>query len=401
MFQNLRTYILNGNRFGGVEHTSNNGQEYLYSTILKKAKNEVLIDSRSEANFVKELAATFPKNTSVFLIINNENVLTKEIDGQIRDPLKLVHTAFPNINLSEFYYEVIVQNDIHFISICRRSYVMETIETYKKNGISVTNLSLGNSIFASIIGFIDSNQISSSNAFIDVSDNEIKAIEKKEQSEFKLYDINGLEVNNKNILSTSGALASILIKKINITNFGAETQQLVNDFKSIMFFKQLLKFGLILIFSLLLINFLIFNYYFNEVNILEQTAQINKEAKSQVLELNAKVLKAQKKVEDMLQNSTSKSSYFINDLLQNLPTTIQLIELNYQPLKKRIKAEEIISIELNIILISGESIDSEEFSKWTNVLERKKWIHKVEVVNYSDITNSLSNFSIKILMNND
>lgn len=401
MYKNFKSFFLNGNRYGGIEHTFKDGQDCIYATILKKVKNEVLVESHLNSNSIKELTASFPKSSLAYLIINNENVLTKKVDSPSRDSIKLVHTAFPNINLSDFFYESIIQNEVHFVSICRRAYVEEIIETYKTNGILVTNLSLGNLIISSVTEFLEYDQIFTSNSNIEISEDQINSIEKRELTHHNVYDINGLVANSQNLLSTSGALVSILETEKSITNFENEKQQLLNDYKNIVFFKHFLKFGLILIFGLLLINFLIFNHYFNKVTQLEHTSVVNKESKLKVTELNEKVLKSQKKVEDMLNNNSSLSSYFISDIMSDLPETINFKELNFQPLTKRIKAEEPIKIESNIILISGESNDSESFSIWINQLEDKNWIKKIEVVEYGDLSPTLSNFSIKIQMHYD
>ena len=134
---------------------------------------------------------------------------------------------------------------------------------------------------------------------------------------------------------------------------------------------------------------------------MQQTSQINQTTKLKIIELNESVSKSQKMVEDMLKGNSSKSSFYINTIVQSLPNSILLSELNYQPVLKRIKAEQPINVDSNSILLSGESNNSDMFSKWLTDLENIKWINKVEILSYEDFSKSSSKFSLKLGVIND
>ncbi|WP_323028506.1 hypothetical protein [Gelidibacter japonicus] len=401
MLHKTTSHLLFGNQYCGIEHTSIGGKETINATILKKTKKELNIDNIYQFNSIEHLSESIPKNTHAFLILNNENVLTKKVENGQKEAVKLVHQAFPNININDFMYEVLVQNDVHFVSICRRSYIKEVIKSYESKRIYILNLSLGNLIIANITDFIDEKIISTANAEIEISNNEISRIESSQTMDDTNYGLNGLEVNSKSILTLSAALVSALDNHKSITNFEPEKRQLTTAYGHTVFFRKFLAFALIFVFTALIMNFLAFNHYFNKSNTLEQSAQVNQNIKTQVAELNEKVSKSQKMVGDLLNNNNSKSSYFINEIVKNLPTSVQLKELNYQPLLKRIKAEEAIKNEVEVILVSGESTDSNIFSDWIALLEKKKWLSKVEVTDYADISTKRADFKFKILLSHD
>lgn len=401
MLHKTTSHLLFGNQYCGIEHTSIGGKETINATILKKTKKELNIDNIYQFNSIEHLSESIPKNTHAFLILNNENVLTKKVENGQKEAVKLVHQAFPNININDFMYEVLVQNDVHFVSICRRSYIKEVIKSYESKRIYILNLSLGNLIIANITDFIDEKIISTANAEIEISNNEISRIESSQTMDDTNYGLNGLEVNSKSILTLSAALVSALDNHKSITNFEPEKRQLTTAYGHTVFFRKFLAFALIFVFTALIMNFLAFNHYFNKSNTLEQSAQVNQNIKTQVAELNEKVSKSQKMVGDLLNNNNSKSSYFINEIVKNLPTSVQLKELNYQPLLKRIKAEEAIKNEEDVIHVSGESTDSNIFSDWIALLEKKKWLSKVEVTDYADISTKRADFKFKILLSHD
>jgi Tfp pilus assembly protein PilN len=401
MLKDITTYLQFGNRFCGIEHTSENGQDKLYVTLLKKTKKEVDIEKSFNTTTIGALADKLPKNQHAVLIINNEHVLTKKIESDVNNDLKLVYKAFPNIKLDEFYYEVLIQKSIHFVSICRKTDIETLINEYKNVGVYIIDISLGNTVVFSICEFINSKTILTSNAHIIIEDNSIIAIDKAVKIIQTDYDVKGIKISNNWLLSFSGVLALILNNHYPYTNIEEYKWLLVNEYKQSHFFTQFLKLGLIFILGLLLINFFFFNHYFNTVNDLQQISQINQTTKNKVLELNQTVSKTQKMVDDMLKSSSSKSSFYVNAIAESVPNTILLSELNYQPLLKRIKAEQPIENNLNAILISGTSNSSESYSKWIADLESIDWVTKVEILSYADVSKSTSDFSIKLNLIDD
>ena len=401
MLQDIKTYMLFGNRYIGIEHTSVNGKQTLYATLLKKKKKEADIEDLFEAETIKELAIKLPKGLSCFLVINDTNVITKKVESNHKDPAKVVNMAFPNLNLNDFVYEIILQEESHFIAICRKDYLESLIENYRSNGISVIGTSLGNILANNISGFINGDTIYTTTSTILIEGHKIIGIEPYTATDKHLYNINGIEVSNEHLLSFSAALSILLQTKDPISNFESQKQLLFENYSQSKFFKQFVKLGLATIFALLLINFLVFNHYFNKVELLRQTSQVNQEAKIRMLTLDKKVSKSQKTVETMLNSSTSKTAFYLNDVMHDLPSSIQLSEVNYQPLTKRLKASEPIVNTKKTMVVSGESGNSELFAYWISDLESKDWIEKVETLDYSDISSNISTFSIKLNLQND
>ncbi|MDO3695884.1 hypothetical protein QVZ41_13620 [Wenyingzhuangia sp. chi5] len=399
MFQNLKTYLLFGTHFCGVEHTTTNGNPIIYTSLLKKSKNKVDVENCFASKELNEVATRLHKKQALFLIINNEHVLTKVLDNEQSGGLKSVNKAFPNINISDFYYEIIQQKETIFISICRKSYVNTLIDQYHQLGFYITCFSLGNNIMSSTVSFIDKPLLKTSNALLTIEASCLKKIEYKDEMIEEAYDMNGLKVLNLYMLSTSAALSSILNQYQSETNAKEQIEKLLFTFKQTRFFNQFLKFGLTFILCLLLINFLLFNFYYNKVESLNQTAQLNQSTKIKMIKLKEEVTKAKKTTDDILKSSTSKSSFYVNQMIQSIPNSILLSELSYQPLQKRVKENKPILIEENIILISGESNNSVLYSNWIALLESKEWVKKVEVLSYSDAKKSISFFSIKIKIN--
>ncbi|MEP5338791.1 MAG: hypothetical protein ABJL44_19095 [Algibacter sp.] len=400
MLESLKTYLLFGNQFCGIEHTTKNGAPAIYATVLKKSKKEVDIKEIFSLSSTKSIAEKLSKNQHIFLIINNDHVLTKALSSQENDDLKLLNTAFPNTDTSVFYYEIIKQNDLYFISICRQVYIDNLIKEYAEKGLSIINFSLGHSILTHIVNYLDDDVIFTSNASVSISNKVIKSIDITGNSQEAHYNINGIDTPNNYVLTVSGALGTLLNSYKPQINYLDKTSHLINDYKQKRFFNQFVKMGLILILSTLLINFIFFNFYFEKTQTLNETSQINQTTKQQILKLNESVTKAKKMTEDMLKSSASKSSFYINAITNSLPNSILLSQINYQPLEKKIKEGKTISLQKNTMTVSGSSNNSNKYSKWISTLESMNWIETIEILDYSD-SKSSSNFSIKINLTND
>lgn len=396
MLQGFKSYLLFGNTFCGVEHTNTIDASIINLTLLNKSKKELNLSKTQATKSVKEVSKLIHKNQHIFLIINNEHVLTKSTKAESPNDSNLVNKVFPNINISEFYYEILEQKDITFVSICRKTYVNNLIEEYTENNLGIINFSLGNLIINNIASFVKNEQVSTSNATITFNNSIIKSINSNDINIENTYDINGLKIQSKSLLSFAGALNIILNSRQLESNFIDYRYTLLNKHKHLRFFSQFLKIGLGFILGLLIINFLTFNFYFEKVQSLNETSQINQTAKANIIKLNETVSKAKKITEDMLKSNSSKSSLFINNIITSLPESILLSEIIYQPLKKSIKKDKSIELNENIIIIAGESNNSDLYSQWVVSLEKMNWINTIEVMDYSDSKTKTSHFTIKL-----
>jgi len=397
MKDRLLTYLKYGNRFCGVELTTHNGNDSINALIIKQSKKELNLEKSFNVNSIDSLQSEVTKNQHVTLVINNNNVLLKVIENENHDSLKLVHKAFPNIKIEDFYFEILSKENKHFISLCRKDYIDKLITKFSKLKLWVIDISLGNNLIDSISKFIHQNHIYSSNSKIEIVKGNLVEIKKVEVLE-ENYNVNGVDVSSKQLLSFCGALNCVLNSNNTKANIAVKKTKLVSDFNHNRFFNVLFKTGGLFILGLLLINFFFFNHYFKKVNELKQVSEINQTNKTKILKLNDVVSKKKKTVDDLLKSNGSKTSHYTNTIIHSLPESILLNEFNYQPLLKRIKANNEIELKENQIIITGVSNDSNLFSEWINELEQMDWIQNIDIIDYSFGSSKTSSFEIKIVL---
>jgi hypothetical protein len=397
MLEKLKQYLLFGNTFYGVEHTVIENKETIIVLSLKKKKNDLDFGLNKTTVSIENLASFIPKKAGVTLVINNDKVLSKKIPFSKDEDSKLIQNAFPNINLNEFYFDVLRQKNSCFIAICRKQYVDTLIEDYRNKNLYVLNVAFGNHVISNISEFIDSEEVVTSNALIVKDQVGIDNINKESNTITQEYDINGLNVSNMFLLSFAAILELVLSKKVNEhSNFESTHAILINDYEQQRFFSQFLKVGLLFVLTILFINFFIFNHYFNKVSDLRQTSQINETSRQQLIVLKNDVDKKEKFINDILKSESSRSSFYANAVMVSLPESISITEFNFQPLTKRVKAEKPIEYELNTILLNGAISIAGDISSWVSELEQLEWVEKVIITEYSESNKSLTEFSLLI-----
>ncbi|WP_430412803.1 hypothetical protein [Kordia sp.] len=368
---------------------------------MQKKKNTLEISDSFKGETVEEIAGKLPKKQHAFLIVNNNEVLSKHIKSNEKESNRLLFNAFPSVSLNEFYYEINSNQNYHTISICRKSIVDKFIDEYKKHHISIIGFSLGNTNVSLVNSLIDNATYYTSNALITKENDVITEIQLFEETPKQSYEINGLRIQNTQLLAFSGALSFITQTKEAVSNFEEKELSLLQNFKQQRFFSQFLLSGLGFVLMILLVNFFVFSSYYTEVEMLKETSQVNVIKKDKLLKLKVSTDEKQKMVDDILKNATSRSSYYIDKIALSLPNTIQLSELNYQPIVKRIKKEKPVELQKHTIVISGISTDSDLFLNWIHTLESFDWILHVTPINYGSTAKNSTNFGLKIQLSHE
>jgi len=137
---------------------------------------------------------------------------------------------------------------------------------------------------------------------------------------------------------------------------------------------------------------LIFSYYYDKLEILNQDSSINSSNKERLVKLKETVSSKETRVETILGNKNTKSTLYLDEIANSVPNTMLLDAITYQPLLKPIQKNKLIEQNLNTILIEGESYNSDDFSNWTDTLEGFKWIKAVETQGYGYKTQKSSYF---------
>ena len=393
----LLKYGKYGSIYAAIEHYAVNEKEKLNLVLLKKNKNEFILKSQKQYSSLDEVTYSIPKSQHLYVIINNQKVLSKTIKKEINST-KALQIAYPALKKIDFYYEIIQLKDTTHIAICRKDEVDNLIKQYRKNKINIIGFSLGNTAINQLIPFSESSALITNNAKINIENNQAVSIDLNNNFEKTNYSINGLKISNEETLVLSGIITYFSNSCTSHSNFKKLEASLVKEFSLNRLIKIAISTGLALLLSSLIINFLMFDYYNTEVGNLSYKNQVNQSKKEQLLKLNTEVLNKKKLVDAIMNSATSKSSLYFNNIGRSIPTTVKLTTLNYHPVLKKMENQKKIHLDKNIIQIEGTSTNGDNFTEWVNQLEKIEWIKSVEISRYGIDKKKRTMFILKIWM---
>ena len=393
MLKTVIKYSIYSNLYCAVEYTQNKGK--MYFLLLKKKKDSFVIEKQDSLSTIEELKKQLPKKQHLFLVINNQHVLTKKIAG-IMDYDKAIIHAFSNLKLTDFYLEVLHANNNTFVSICRKDIVDSILKTYENIHLSVVGFSLGNLIGSQLNSVIDNNdEFYSSNAVLTFNNKTLSNIDIKEDIQERNYTINGLNISSNYVLTLSGIIQYFTQNSLTESNFVSQIEDLNNSFKQKKYFTLGLQYGLTFIFGLLLISFIIFNNYYDKTELLSKEINIGENLKKTYFVLKRKIEK-KKKLYSEMSSSNSVVSYYLDEIGSSVPSSVLLVKLQYQPKLKSIKKNKEILVRNKQIIIDGKSSNSDRFSQWIKKLENKDWIENVSISYYGTEKEAKTTFELII-----
>ncbi len=396
MLRKLSTYLKEGFIYSGLEISESEKGEAYFLLELKKSKGELLITNKKELTSLDELPSSIQKKHPILLCINTYDILTKKVDfNNSANVEMIVNQAFPNIDLNNFYYEVIQQENSPFVTLSRKESVDSILRRLQELKVKISSFSLGISALANVVPYLEEETMIVSNHEINLINKTIENLTPMEVESKQLYTINGLELSSSYLLPFSQILVN-LNKSARNTNFSDITESLKWEFRNFRIFNQVLKFALIFFIALLLGNFFAYNSYHEEVGQLNAAMEATSSKKDELTFLGASVKRKQERVETLSKSSNSKATYYLDLFAQRIPTSILLGDIKYQPLAKPVRENKPILLEEGTLLVSGISKDVNDFSFWVEELEKEEWINSVETLDYDYAGKSTSNFLIEI-----
>lgn len=390
------TYLTEGTTYTALEiHEMEGKEHYHYLEVLKK-KGELHVIKTGQLTDLREVPKSLKRNTPLFLSINTPKVLVKMAPGSgTENSEALVHTAFPNLDLGNFYYEIAQLTTTPIVAISKKEYVDGLIKELEELGLDLFQLSLGIIPMVHSVPFMENKVIALPNFQMSLEKGTIREINPMERPDLRDYFINGLELPNNSLLAFSHILGH-LGGNTSTSNLTETNGRFQSGFKNRRVFDYGLRASLSFFILLLLVNFLIFDHYHTEINRLHSELTLDSSQKENLTRLENLVQTKKERVETLKAVPNSKSTLYLDRLAKGIPPQILLDRITYQPLDKPVRESKAIQLRQNTILVSGISKDDTAFSEWLEHLEKWDWISGVETLDYDFVHTNASHFTIKV-----
>ncbi|MFY7669769.1 hypothetical protein ACOSP6_01640 [Tenacibaculum sp. MEBiC06402] len=389
----MKDRLFFGNTFCAVEHSfDSEGNEEFHCLQLSKQKNELVLKNSESFNSLENLFSYLKeiKQEHLVLVVNNNQVLSKSIPFVEPNKELVFKNAYPTLVKSNFYAQVSYSNTNSFISIVRNDYVEKLVREYQSNAIDVVDVLIGSLSVSAISDVIEETEVYTSNAKVTLLDKQIHLIENK-SFDVSIYTINGLKIQSSYVLSL-GAIVSFYLQK---GIFFSENN--VTQFKEKKTFNLGYKLVLGVIFLMVLVNFLFFSSYNKEVAKLQEQLEIKTGAKLRLKEISVSLEKKRKLLSELQNSSLFSVSKYADQIVEEIPNSVVLSEINYQPIEGTIRKEKEVKFKVKEIEIKGVLNNYNEFTSWIDKIEQKKWVNQLlELSTEKDKRKKNSSFHVLI-----
>ncbi|WP_394973678.1 hypothetical protein [uncultured Croceitalea sp.] len=402
MLKKLISYFDLGSSLYGLEIFSEQKEALFHLILLRKSKGElVIVDEWRFSEWIK-LLEVLDKKIPICLTINSNGILEKLTQKKIQNDVReLVDQEFPGLDFNRFFYNVSEFKNLSYIAIAERKWVLELLEKFKIAGVSVLCFHLGSSVLSVLLPHLKEESIITNIKEISFSEGEYGIKASSGRKTEMQYLINGLNISNKSLIGFGNVLQQFLsVSKVH-TNYEEKESFLKKEFQFLRRFQMLIwpVIGFFLI--LLLGNFLVFNQYYEKKHNLELELNSNSFKKEKLLELKESVTTKEKHVDAIFSSKNSMSTLYLDDIGKTVPTTIILKSITYQPLAKPLQQGKSIEQEFNTIVISGETINDDDFSNWITTLERLTWVVQVKTLGFGHENAKSAFFELKVSIDDE
>ncbi|MEP0262330.1 hypothetical protein [Dokdonia sp.] len=387
MLDSLTRNIIYGTTYCALEHRGTDRDMSIAVLIAKKRKGELLLEERAVVSTVEDIKEHYDTLRYAHLIINNDLVLQKtvQITQKVPDTV-IVNGAFPNIELDAFYYEIIRTEVTAYVYICRKAYIDGLIKTYEDQKLFITAWSLGSTALVSLFSLLeDVSEIQTVKTTLSLEKGKLTGIFPTIEREYqtRYYDVEGLKVEG-DYVNALGAIVRIIggtDDDLVTTNFNEREGEQQSHFKQHRIFAIGVPLTIGALLLIFLVNFLFYNHYYTEVTSLQEVGETNVLQKQLLIKKDSIVNQKQKLFEDVIESASSSSSYFLDEIIQEMPHTILLDGLQYHPLVKKIRKNKPVIVQENTIIITGTTTVNNDLSVWISTLEGLEFTESVSIKN--------------------
>lgn len=393
------TAFLLGKQYIGIEYFSLEKEDIVAILLVKKTREGLDIIQKDKVVH-GELAEKWDKKLPFFLIVNSSQVIQKEIQGTEPSDEKLLHRAFPNLAWTEFYYEIFRMQSRSIVAISRKAHIHQLYEEYSNQKIAVAGISLGICALSEISNHTQGGLLLTNTQAFSL-DHEEQTIKIRTEYSENTFDLNGLQVGSSHLLSFSGILKAVMGDASTSGSILEFNKQLRDSYNQKTFFARGMKIFVGTILTLLLVNFFVFNHFYKVATETSQNLASNKSSIETIRKVRERILGKEQKLKNTVEFTASKSAFVVNEIASRIPSSIVLSELAYNPLQKKVKEDEPVSVEDHTILVSGTTMDNDDFTSWVDALERLKFIAKVVILHFGKNEANETVFAIKIKLLED
>ena len=381
---------------------------YVWNFVtIKKTRNKVqILKSGSGITELKKLLSLIDTKLPVLLTVNGKGIIHKGISRLKDDSYESSFIKIlPSGKIEDFYIQLFDLDGNNYIgSITRKSLLDGVLASLKAEGIKLINCILGPFAVQSFVTLLDGADDSLTLRLpayeIQVRQKNIKAFSLSQEiiDSVSAFKIGPLDIQQSELIAFGSGFAwfNPVHQITSNLNFLAEVQE---EYKNELRFKQAGIAILVISFVILFINLAVFSYLSDQI----------KSKSGRFILGNSKLILADSLAKQVAERTLfltqsglsqpSRTSFYADQIAQEIPENITLISINIKPLIKNDDDKKKMQFETKKILITGKSHYALDVNEWIKTLKSNDWISSVSLSNYKQReSNEFGEFVLEIKM---
>ncbi len=403
LLKNIKKKLLSPEVFAGVDLILHSDQQHFNVIVLKRKKGEIQIAKKviglTDTN---ELFEALGSDIPIYLSLNGKSILHRQVESnEDLNNVQLLNSVLPNSDPSDFYIESVISSQATFVSIIRKNILDHIIEQLTTAQLCILQVGIGSFDVRFLSSYIpDVLSIQTEKQIINLSEageiHSFSANNKEDWSEVKIGDD---YIDSRLAQCYAGAFKGLIGIPSNsdIANLNIAREEFSH--------KTIYKKGSIallggLLFVLIINTGLYYNYKSSNAKL--STQLLYKNGQLQELDiLKSKLDRQEKLLKTTSINQSTRTSFYADQIGKSVPDGISLTKLSIFPIegkKDDYTKSDLVKFKKNEILIAGSCKSSKIYNQWIKDLQGQEWIKTVRHLNYKDISNSLGEFELNVLI---
>lgn len=389
----------NDSGFLSVELEFYSDQEFILRILeIKQKKSQVDFNVIFNDQAVTEQLLNSIKGKSIVLLITGKGVLTKKINGKSEEVQP--QDVLPNSGKEDFYWQNYPCEAYSFATICRKQKVDELLSLMKQNNTVIGEVYLGNGVNHLAGNLFEADDISLPKYDLQFSNRILQEI-KPTANEEKNYPIGKKEIPSSMIPLLCAGIAFASKTELHTSIDSEEYLYFKNEWKQKTLFQ---KAGAIVLVSFLLIlfgNYLAYNHYSQRYELLQEEVAYQQSEIDLLNTLNEELKEKQSLIGGTGMNNGYKVSVLADKIGITVPSTVQLLEMNIQPLEKgKLNKDDKAAFETDRIILKGKIFKSTDINQWIKNMKDEKIVKDVVVSKYNQSLNeNYAEFELTLNLN--
>ena len=402
---NIKQQLIGFNTVAGVELVIMEDGGFKFNVAEINLHNNLLKlnTQRTDLYSLDELKEIVSPGAPICLVVNGRGIIHKKV--AVREGVNLVQSVFPNANKDEFYVQH--QNSTEasvFVSLARKNLINAILDQFRSAEFEVVSIEFGPFCLLSLAPLLN----------IDFSVNDFRLSFANHNVHYRDRQINDYQFNPKYESNKNWNIGNNHIPESVLTAYGAafqfifpKTEHIVTkvaivdkargDWKYKKLFKVFGAISLGFFLVILLINFLLFNSFNKQNQVLHDELSIHK----QQLQLLSRLENQVKQKKEFLKSSNwlkqSKASYYSDQIGSTVPKKIKLQMVTINPLQTSNDIrDKKFKFDNEIIEIKGLCDESSDLNNWIKLLRELNWVEQVSIKNFERNRSNKSNFNLQI-----